>query len=143
MSLEKDDDMMFIFYEEDRDRFRCIVKKKYVKSSVNLQDVVDARDKYLAKQGIDLKEVGVNQHKFGHWTYRRMIDGVRFEVFSSKEKTEVLKAKEIFDGRFRSGKISLSKIEDCSRNGHEQNRSKLRIIPKNNETIWGDSELFV
>ena len=134
---------MFIFYEEGRDRFRCIVKGKYVKSSTELDEVVEARDKYLAEQGIDLKEVGVNQHKFGHWTYRRMIEGVRFEVFSSKEKAEVLKAKEIFDGRFREGKISLSQIEDYSRNGHEQNRRKLRIIPRDSEEIWGDTELFV
>jgi hypothetical protein len=141
--IEKDDDLKFIFYEEERDRYRCIVKGKYVKSSTDLQEVIDARDDFLKKSGIDMTEIGVSRHPYGHFIYRRNLGGVRYEIFKSKDKEEVLKAKEIFDGRFRKGEISIPQIESYTRNGDEPDRRTVRGIAKDDERIWGDPGLFI
>ena len=143
MSIEKDDDLMYIFYEEKRDRYRCLVKGKYVKSSVDLSEVIFARDEYLKKNNISLRDVGVTQHKLGHWVYRRTLGGVRYEVFTSKDKEKVLKAKEIFDAKIKSGEISISEIESYTRKRHEPDGRTVRGIAKDDERIWGDSGLLL
>lgn len=143
MSLGSDDKLKYVFYEEARDRYRCIVKGKYIKSALELDDVIDARDEYLEKNGIDLTEVGVSKHPLGHWIYRRTIDGVRYEIYTSKDKETVLRAKGIFDERIQSKKISIPQIQSITDNGDEPDRRKVRGIAKDDAAIWGDNFVFI
>lgn len=143
MSIEKNDNTLYIFYEEKRDRYKCVIKGKYIASSVDFDVVVEARDKYLSKNNIQLVPVGISLHPNGIWMYRRSYEYVRYEIYTSANKEKVLKAKEIFDGRIQSKEISLSKVQEITNNGDEPDRRTVRGVPKNSVAIWGNNFLHL
>lgn len=137
------EDDKFIFYEEQRDRFRCVINRKYVASSKDLATVIEKRNKYIADNQIDLTMTGITQRKNGCWIYRKTLGGVRYEVFVSTDLEKVIKAKQVFNERIQSEEISVSKIEKHTRKRNEQDRRTVRYIAQDDETIWGHPGLFV
>ena len=132
-----------MFYEEKRDRYKCIIKGKYIASSKDFNAVVEARDAYLSSNNIELGPVGVSLHPNGVWIYRRSYNYIRYEIYSSTDKEKVLKAKEVFDGRIQSQEISLSKVQEITNNGDEPDRRTVRGVPKDSVAIWGDKLLHL
>lgn len=143
MSIEKNDELLYVFYEEKRDRYKCIVKGKYVGSSQDLSIVIKKRNEYLADNNIMLLPVGVQQHPNGIWIYRRSFDSIRYEIYTSAKKEKVLKAKEIFDERIQSKKTSVSQVQEITDNGDEPDRRTVRGVPKDSVEIWGDNFLHL
>lgn len=135
--------MLHIFYEQKRDRYKCVIRGKFIGSSLDYDKVVGMRDDYLKENGLTLAPIGVSKHPGGHFIYRRNFNGVRYEIYTSMNEEEVLRAKEIFDGRIQSKEISIPQIESITDNGDEPDRRKVRGIAKDSAEIWGDNLVFI
>jgi len=135
--------MFHIFYEEKRERFKCVIGGVFLGSSKDYEVVRDIRDNYLEENGLTLPNVGITKHPGGFWIYRRNFNGVRYEIYTNVDKLEVLRAKEIFDERFSHGEISISQIEDITDNGDEPDRRKVRGVPKDSAEVWGDNLVYI